>query len=117
MYFKFMILRIENHVDDQTGNMVESITPAFDDAGKPILISGPIGFKGKTVLKMIINGGSSNKHEQPAPIEFPIEGKNLIDAFANFSKFRDMELANMRSMAVKRQMAGGPKVEFEILEG
>ncbi|CAK0743031.1 hypothetical protein CCP1ISM_160007 [Azospirillaceae bacterium] len=117
MYFKFMILRIDNHVNDKDGSLVESITPAFDDEGKPILMAMPLGFKGKTVLKMIVNRNSPNKHEQAAPIEFPIEAKDLIDAFNNFTKFRDMEIDNMRSIAVKRQMAGGPKVEFEILEG
>lgn len=117
MYFISMILRIETHIDDQTGNIVESITPAFDETGKPVLISSPIGFKGKAAAQMIVNRGLQNEHKQMIPLEFPIEAKNIFDSFVNFNKFRDAEINSMRSLAAKRQLAGGPKVEFEVVEG
>jgi hypothetical protein len=104
-----MILRTDNYINDKTGDEVGSITPIFDDAGQPILMAAPVGFRGSITIGMKVNG-----QPQPCPIHFPIDAKNIVDAFNNFAKFRDLEIEGMKSNAIKQEMAGGPKIEFFI---
>lgn len=111
------IFRIENHVNDKTGHIIESITPAFDNNGKPVLIAGVAGFKGKEVIgvKFFDVGGIDVKDIKPCPIEFPIEANDLLDAFAKFVPARDEEVKQMQTNSTKQYMAAqGPKMEFFI---
>jgi hypothetical protein len=104
-----MILRTDNYINGKTGEEVGSITPIFDDEGKPILMAAPVGFRGSTTIGMKVDG-----QPQPYAVHFPIDAKNIVDAFENFIKFRDIEIESMKSEAIKREMAGGPKIEFFI---
>jgi hypothetical protein len=97
-----MIHEIKNYIDDQTGNIVETITP--------ISALCPAGFKGKYVVNVKIN----DKPHNPMMIDFPINAPNLSEAFAKFDELRDQEIKERNADFTKQQLSGGPKIELFI---